>query len=86
MVRISLNGEVFHLSFPGGYRWTEFAQTPDDTSETVAVVLAFLDAYADPATQEVEVVRPLRRARFELPVANGAVLRRRGWSSGRPDA
>lgn len=27
-VHISLNGEVFILSFPAGYSWTEFAQYP----------------------------------------------------------
>jgi hypothetical protein len=85
-VRISLNGEVFTLSFPAGYSWTEFAQYPEDTPEVLTDVLAFLDAYADPATREVEVKRRLRRSRFELHVRNGAVLRRRGWSSGPPDA
>jgi hypothetical protein len=46
--------------------------------------LAFLDAYAHPATKEVEAKRRLRRTRLELRVSNGAVLRRRGWSKG-PD-
>jgi len=84
-VRISLNGEVFNLSFPAGYGWTEFAQYPQDTPEVLAAFLAFLDAYADPATREVEVKRRLRRPRLELHVRNGAVLRRRGWSKGPPD-
>jgi hypothetical protein len=82
---ISFNGEVFQLTFPAGYHWTEFAQTPDDTVEILADVLAFLDAYADPATREVAVKRRLRRPRLELHVSNGAVLRRRGWSNGPPD-
>jgi hypothetical protein len=84
-VSISLNGEVFTLSFPAGYSWTEFAQAPEDRPEALADVLAFLDAYADPATGEVEVKRRLRRPRLELHVRNGAVLRRRGWSKGPPD-
>ncbi len=85
IVRISLNGEVFALSFPGGYHWTEFAQYPEDGSEALADVLAFVDAYADPRTREVEVKRRLRSARLELRVSNGAVLRGRGWSKGPPD-
>ena len=83
---IALNGEVFCLTFPAGYGWTEYAQTPADTAETLADVLAFLDAYADPATREVEVKRRLRRTRLELHMSNGAVLRRRGWSSGPPSS
>jgi hypothetical protein len=86
VVRISLNGEVFISSFPGGYQWTEFAQYPQDGSDTLADVLAFLDAYADPRTREVEVKRRLRPPRLELRVSNGAVLRRRGWSKGPPDS
>ncbi|AXG12099.1 hypothetical protein [Intrasporangium calvum] len=79
---ISFNGEVFILSFPAGYGWTEFAQTPEERPEALATVLSFLDAYADPATREVEVKRRLRRPRLELHVSNGAVLRRRGLSRG----
>jgi hypothetical protein len=81
-VRISFNGEVIILSFPGGYSWTEFAQGSDDMPEVLADALAFLDAYAHPATREVEVKRRLRRPRLELRVSNGAVLRLRGWSKG----
>lgn len=84
-VRLSLNGEVFALSFPGGYHWTEYSYAPEDGSEAMADVLAFVDAFADPRTHEVEVSRRLRRARTEMRVSNGAVLRRRGWSSGPPD-
>lgn len=84
-VRLSLNGEVFALSFPEGYHWTEYSYAPEDGSEAMAEVLAFVDAFADPRTHEVEVSRRLRRPRTELRVSNGAVLRRRGWSSGPPD-
>lgn len=81
-VVISFDGEVFDLSFPGGFTWAEFAMTPDDQPDTLADVLAFLDAYADPETKAVEVKRRLGRPRRELHVSNGAVLRRRGWSKG----
>ena len=81
-----MNGEVFALSFPAGYHWTEFAQSPQDGLEALAAVLAFVDAYADPRTCEVEVKRRLRPPRLELQVSNGAVLRARGWSKGPPDA
>ena len=84
-VRLSLNGEVFALSFPTGYNWTEYAQYPEDELEALAAALAFLDAYADARTREVEVKRRLRPPRLELHVSNGAVLRRRGWSKGPPD-
>jgi hypothetical protein len=82
---ISFNGEVFTLTFPEGYCWTEFAQFPDDMSDVLRGLLTFLDAYADPSTVEVEVRRRLGRSRLELHVSNGAVLRKRGWSSGPPD-
>ena len=84
-VGLSLNGEVFALSFPDGYHWTEFSYAPEDGSEAMADVLSFVDAYADPRTREVEVSRRLRRPRTELHLSNGAVLRRRGWSSGPPE-
>ena len=84
-VVISFNGEVFELSFPGGFTWAEFAMAPDDQPDTLADVLAFLDAYADPGTKALEVKRRLRRPRRELHVSNGAVLRRRGWSKGAQD-
>lgn len=83
-VGISFNGEVFLLDLPGGYTWPEFGYTDEEAQEAFRDQLAFLDAYADPATEEVEVRRRLRRARLELHVSNGAVLRRHGWSEG-PD-
>lgn len=83
---LSFNGEVFNLTFPGGYGWGQFAQYPEDMSEALTDALAFLDAYADPETREVEVNRRLRRPRLELHVSNGAVLRRRGWSKGPPQS
>ena len=70
--------------FPGGYTWPEFGYTDEEAQEAFQDQLAFLDAYADPATNEVEVKRPLRRARLELRVSNGAVLRGHWWSEG-PD-
>ena len=82
--KLSFNGEVFLLDFPGGYTWPEFGYTDEEAQEAFQDQLAFLDAYADPATEEVEVKRPLRRARLDLHVSNGAVLRRHWWSEG-PD-
>lgn len=75
-VRLALNGELFRLSFPEGYVWADFAMHSDEVGEVLRDVLAFLDAYADPATREVEVRRRLRGPRRELHVSNGTVLRR----------
>ena len=81
-VRLELvDGEVFQLFFPGGYDWAECGHTPVDAREALAAALAFLDAYADPATHEVEVKRFLRGTRTEVRVSNGAVLRHRGLNS-----
>jgi hypothetical protein len=82
--KLSFNGEVFLLDLPGGYTWPEFGYTDEEAQEAFRDQLALLSAYADPATKEVEVKRRLRRARLELHVSNGAVLRRHGWSKG-PD-
>jgi hypothetical protein len=82
--KLSFNGEVFLLDLPGGYTWPEFGYTDEEAQEAFRDQLALLSAYADPATKEVEVTRRLRRARLELHVSNGAVLRRHGWSKG-PD-
>ena len=81
-VRLAFNGEVFLLSFPGGYSWAEFAYRDEDRDEALSDLLRFLDAYADPGTQEVTVRRRLRPHRRELHVSNGAVLRARGWCKG----
>lgn len=83
--KLSFNGEVFLLDLPGGYTWPEFGYTAEDAQEALRDQLALLDAYADPRTCEVEVPRSLRRARIELRLSNGAVLRRRGWSRGPAD-
>ena len=83
-VVISFNGEVFLLNFRDGYHWSEFAMAPEEETDALADLLAFLDAYAHPATKEVEVKRRLRRTRLELHVSNGAVLSRHGWSKGPP--
>jgi len=77
-VKLSLNGEVFLLTFPGGFTWPEFAQYPDDASDALHDQLRLLDAYADPATRTVSVKRALRRPRTELHVSDGTVLWRRG--------
>ena len=84
VVGLSVDGEVFALSFPGGYSWTEFAYEEEDREEALELVLGFLDAYASPDTREVTVARRLLPGRQELRVSNGAVLRARGWSSGPP--
>ena len=67
---------------PGGYSWMEFAYDDDDRAEALKAQLRFIDAYADPATQEVIVQRWLRSPRPELHVSNGAVLRPRGVRTG----
>lgn len=81
-VRLTYNGEVFSLSLPGGYDWTEFAYHAAEREDALSDLLGFLDAYADPGTHEVVVRRRFRKDRSELRVANGAVLRTRGWSTG----
>lgn len=82
LARLAYNGEVFSLSFPGGYGWAEFAYRDEDRVDALHDILGFLDAYSSGETREVTVRRRLRRDRRELHVSNGAVLRRRGWSSG----
>jgi hypothetical protein len=84
-VRLELDGEVFQLFLPGGYDWAECGHTPEGAREALLDVLAFLDAYANPATREVEVHRFLRGTRRELHVSNGAILRLRGLNSGPVD-
>ena len=84
--RLTFNGEVFLLSFPGGYSWAEFAYHDEDRDDALSDLLRFLDAYADPDTREVQTRRRLRPRRRELQVSNGAVLRARGGSKGPPDS
>jgi hypothetical protein len=82
-VRLSLNGETFLLSLPGGYTWAEFSESVEESSEGLADQLAMLDAYADPRSSEVEVPRRFGRGpRRELRLSNGAILRQHGWSRG----
>lgn len=81
---LTLDGEVFTLSFPGGYRWGDFAQDSDEAQEVLREILTFVDSYGDAATLEVDAPRKLRRARRELRLSNGAVLRAKGWSMGPP--
>lgn len=84
VVRLSVDGEIFSLSFPGGHSWVEFAYEDEDRQEALQDLLRFLDAYASPDTREVTVPRRLLPDRKELRVSNGAVLHARGWSSGPP--
>lgn len=86
VVTLSLNGEVFALSFPDGYSWAEYAYEVEDRAEAPMDLLRFLDAYASPDTCEVTVSRRVLPDRRELRVSNGAVLRARGWSSGPPSS
>jgi len=86
VVKLSFNGEVFALSFPGGYSWAEYAYEDDDRAEALMDLLRILDAYASPVTYEVTVSRRLLPDRRELRVSNGAVLRARGWSTGPPSS
>ncbi|NNM44444.1 hypothetical protein [Knoellia koreensis] len=79
---VTLNGEVFVVSFEGGYSWTEFAYDEEDRRDVLDAVLGLVDSYADPRSVEVTVRRRWRRARKELRLTNGAVLRTRGWSQG----
>ena len=83
VVTLSVDGEVFALSFPGGDP-AEFSYQDPDREEALNDLLRFLDAYASPDTREVRVPRRLLPDRKELRVSNGAVLHARGWSSGPP--
>jgi len=84
VVELSLDGEVFTLTFPGGYQWGDFAQEPEEAHEVLRELLTFIDSYSDPATVEVDTPRKLRPTRPELRMSNGAVLRAKGWSKGPP--
>lgn len=81
-VRLAYNGEVFLLSFPGGYDWADFAYQDEEREDVLEEQLRFLDVYATPPTVEATVKRRFRRDRRELRLSNGAVLRNRGWSRG----
>jgi hypothetical protein len=84
VVELTLDGEVFTLTFPGGYRWGDFAQDSDEAQEVLRQLLTFIDSYGDRATVEVDAPRKLRPARRELRLSNGVVLRAKGWSKGPP--
>lgn len=77
-VRLSINGEVFLLDFPGDFTWPEFGYSQEQADEALADQLRLLDAYADPATRAVSVKRFLRPRRTELHMSDGTVLWRRG--------
>jgi len=71
VVELGLDGEVFTLTFPGGYRWGDFAQEPEEAHGVLTQLLTFIDSYSDPATFEVDMPRKLRPARPELRMSNG---------------
>src|SRR5690606_7932143 len=54
----SVSGDLFDLTFPGGYLWIEFAHDPEDHRQAPDELLRILDAYADPATKTVTVNAP----------------------------
>jgi hypothetical protein len=82
-VRLSINGEVFLLNFPGGFMWADFGYSEEEAEEALADQLQLLDAYADPATQVMSVKRILRPRRSELHISDGTVLWRRGGKTPR---
>jgi hypothetical protein len=77
-VQLSLNGETFLLTFPGGFTWPEFGYVSTDANEALEDQLRLLDSYADPATRTVSVRRVLRSPRTELHLNDGTVLWRHG--------
>lgn len=77
-VQLTLNGEVFLLTFPGGFTWPEFGYAPGDAAEALQDQLHLLDAYAAPGTRMVSVKRRPRPSRTELHLSDGTVLWRRG--------
>ena len=79
-VRMSTNGELVTVSFPGGYSWTEFGYSADESGAALATQLRLVDAYADPATREVLARRWFGRRRRELHIAGGTKLWRSGGS------
>jgi hypothetical protein len=56
-VQLSLNGETFLLTFPGGFTWPEFGYRPAEANEALEDQLRLLDSYADPTTRTVSVRR-----------------------------
>jgi hypothetical protein len=77
-VQLSLNGETFLLTFPGGFSWPEFGYLPAQANEALEDQLRLLDSYADPATRTVSVRGALRSPRTELHLSDGTVLWRHG--------
>jgi hypothetical protein len=77
-VQLSLNGETFLLTFPGGFSWPEFGYVPEEANEALNGQLRLLDSYADPATRTVSVKRALRSPRTELHFSDDTVLWRHG--------
>lgn len=77
-VQLSLNGETFLLTFPGGFSWPEFGYLPAEVNEALNDQLRLLDSYADPATRTIKVRRVLRSPRTELHLSDGTVLWRHG--------
>jgi hypothetical protein len=83
IVELTTDGEVFTVTFPGGYRWDGFAENFDEALDVLRELLAFIDSYNDSATVEIMATRKWR-PRPELRMSNGAVLRAKGWSKGPP--
>ena len=81
-VDLCLDGELFELTFPGGYLWIDFTYSPEDDSQVLDEQLRVLDAYAHTDTRVVTVKRALRRPRTELHLSNGTKLWRRGRTFG----
>ncbi|MFL6133618.1 MAG: hypothetical protein ACJ72A_12480, partial [Nocardioidaceae bacterium] len=77
-VELSLNGETFLLTFPGGFTWPEFEYAPEAAKAALQDQLRLVDSYADPDTRTVSVKRALRSPRTELHLSDGTVLRRHG--------
>lgn len=76
-VRLTHNGEVFSLSFPGGFSMGEIGYSREDAVEALGDALELLDDYADPATVLVTRRRRFRRTTPQLRFANGSVLQAR---------
>lgn len=88
-VDLALSGDLFELTFPGGYLWIEFAYEPEDEREALDEQLRILDAFADPATTIVTIKRALRRPRTELHLSDGTRMwrgRRSFGGASRPRA
>ena len=78
--RLSTDGEVVELSFPGGYTWAEYGYNADDSAVALTQQLRLLSAYAATSSQDVLARRWLGRQRRELHLSDGTRLWRGGGS------